>query len=115
MPRSRPTRTTLVLLLLAVFAAPGLNAIGGRPARENGAAQAWGISLAWDLWQRVSGFWAAGREELGREGGRGNQPGLSQKEGCRVDPNGACLPALTTTSVGEPVCPRLLDWSCRGE
>jgi hypothetical protein len=88
MPRSRPTRTALVLLLLALLAAPAPGTAGGRPAQPGG----WKVGLAWEAWQWMSGFFAGGREELGREEGRrARGSNVPRKSGCRVDPSGLCI------------------------
>jgi len=105
MPRFRALRLAVVLVLVGVIAAPAVPASAAewRSAGPRGG----GIS---QVWQWLEGWLAAAlplnrihRNEVpgdrlptgerARPTGAGSESGgVTLKEGCRVDPNGACVP-----------------------
>jgi hypothetical protein len=93
-------RTTILLLLIALFATPLVSAAGPRAAESARPVQALEpgqIDLLNRLWNTLRGLWS--------------------KEGCHIDPDGRCLtspspqpPPTFTTDTGCHIDP---DGRCR--
>jgi hypothetical protein len=82
-------RTTILLLLVAVFATPSVWAAGPRAAESGRPAQALeptGLDLLNQLWSILRSLWS--------------------EEGCQIDPDGRCVsrptqPPAPTVQTGE--------------
>jgi len=92
-------RTTILILLIALFATPWVNAAGSRPAESARTAQALEparLDFLHQLWNTLRSFWSetgCGIDPDGRcvpKPGPQPPPALQTDTGCGIDPSGRC-------------------------
>ena len=100
--RQRPIcRLLVALVVVLAVAVPAFGAPPQAPAGGGGrrapAGAAWQELVGW-----VKAGWVGG---MGLLGFRGLEGGIQRKWGCRIDPNGLCVP--------DPAPAPAVDWGCR--
>lgn len=93
MTRASFHRKTVLLLLLAVLAAPLTSAAGPERAEARSASILSGSDLLDRLWSFLTSAWSETGCHLDPSGGCATEESPSvpeTDEGCRLDPNGGC-------------------------